>query len=63
MPCVSVIILHSVLGDSQAKCLIINLLLVPTDVVVAINGVWILVETYKLNSKISPDHINTCDRG
>lgn len=29
------------------------------DAVVAINGVWILVETYTLNSKICPDNINT----
>lgn len=30
------------------------------DVVVAINGVWILVETYTLNSKISSNNIKTC---
>lgn len=66
MPCVSVIIyvLPAVLRDAEAKSLIINLFnlfLMAADVVVAINGVWILVETYTLNSKIFPDDINACN--
>lgn len=63
MPCVSVI-LHILLSVAEAKYLTINLLtlfILTADAVVAINGVWILVETYTLNSKICPDNINTCE--
>lgn len=33
---------------------------VTVDVVVAINGVWILVETYQLNSKIFNRNLQYC---
>lgn len=36
-----------------------RVVLVIADVVVAINGVWILVETYTLNSKICPSITDT----
>lgn len=51
-------------SHSAVKYLTINLLtlfILTADAVVAINGVWILVETYTLNSKICPDNINTCE--